>query len=158
MIVKTLMTVILIAFSTGSAFATITGKELYNYCTGNTKVQDQGRSKQFCMGYIAGFLDTYVLTAAMHRIATQNRLFCLGIKGISYQKAMNIAVKYFQNNPDSLNQSARQLLIKAYANQYPCETNRFDQQQTPRFEQNRLQNNNQKNMKNYDYKKNSYKM
>lgn len=121
-----------ILFASFPAFATITGKELLNNCMGKSnnleESKNRGNNRDFCIGYVAGFLDTYVLTSALHRVHPDDRYFCLGNKGISYSRAMQITVGYLQDHPKELNDTARNLLVKAFAEKYPCQKRDYDSQ------------------------------
>lgn len=134
--------------ATSSAFATITGKELLNNCVSKSSdaKEPTRNNRDFCVGYVAGFLDTYVLTVALHRVNPNERHFCLGNKGISYSQAIQVTVNYLQKHPKELNDTARNLLVKAFAERYPCQSNyqprhdqRYDQNQTDQYQDNRYQ-------------------
>lgn len=124
---KLLIAAVILLFTANMAPATIKAQELLRYCTEKNESK-QNVKPNFCIGYIAGFLDTYVLTSALHGVTEKNRHFCLGSKGIPYGEAIRVAVDYMNAHPNLQNQSARRVLLMAFANRFPC--NQMKQQQS----------------------------
>ncbi len=111
----------LLMFGASQALATITADELLKRCKGeaqNINKNDGGES--YCVGYIAGFLDTYMLVIAIHDVKHNKKYFCLPKSGISLQRAKQVTDNYFENHHKDLNRPARVVLVKAFANAYPC--------------------------------------
>ncbi len=113
---KVTLTSLVLLVCTAPAFATLTGEELLNRC----KATGSDYKIGFCRGYIASFLDTYVLTHAVHKVPKGRKLFCLPSDGIPLRSAVDVAVQYHQANNKDLHKSARTLLFKAFMKKYPC--------------------------------------
>lgn len=119
-----LVSLSVLIFTSSPVFATVIGKIFLQRCNEEvTMLNSKDVSKGYCIGYIAGFLDTYMLTLALHDVRMHNRLFCLPSEGISLGEAVKTSIKYLQDNPNELNQPARNLLVKAFKQSHPCDNN-----------------------------------
>lgn len=116
---KHILTFLALSFCTVPAFATLTGDELLKRCN-DANSQNKDYNLGFCRGYVASFLDTYVLTHAVHKLPENSKLFCLPTDGIALQTAIDTATKYLGKDQQELSKSARSSLFKAFMQQYPC--------------------------------------
>lgn len=108
---------LLIIFS-HQAQAEITGVELLKACQGDIKKTHQAPGKVFCLGYVSGYLDSYMISSEVH--SANKKLFCLPAKGLSNTEATQIVVDYLNHNSYKLTQSARSLIILAFIQKFPC--------------------------------------
>ena len=73
--------------------------------------------KVHCIGYITGILDGIPLVFA---IRPESRFFCSPTGGISAGQQVRIVVKYLEDNPEKLHDSARMQALLALAQAFPC--------------------------------------
>lgn len=108
----------LLLFFPAIGHAAITGEQLLRACTGNIKNPQEGTGKAFCLGYLSGYLDSYMISSEVH--TNDRKLFCLPAQGISSNEASLIVIEYLQKNPAKLQQSARSSIILAFIQKFPC--------------------------------------
>lgn len=120
-LIKTTLLIMAIALGSVSPFgvgnAAVKASILAKRCNSTNSTNS---AKGYCYGYVAAFLDSYMLTVAVHRIKPQHKLFCLPASGITLKKAVEVVVEFFKNNPEKLSRPARALLLKAYMQKYQC--------------------------------------
>jgi Rap1a immunity proteins len=79
--------------------------------------EDDVRRAMFCSGYLSGFLDAHALTTSFNG---GKKLFCLPESGISGEQAARVIVKFLQDHPERLHESARILAMIALQMAFPC--------------------------------------
>lgn len=75
-------------------------------------------SAAMCTGYINGMLDTNATVRMLN--GDPAAIFCLPQQGIASEQAIRIVVKYLNDNPQHLNQSARVTAAMAVRVAFPC--------------------------------------
>jgi hypothetical protein len=101
-----------LASSEASAFS---GADLYEFCT-EGKGSDQDLS---CVSYVHGFIDGMIVGNA----ARKGEWFCPPSAGISVEQGRLIAEKYLREHPESLHKEAGLLLMLAFVQAFPCQSN-----------------------------------
>lgn len=72
----------------------------------------------WCAAYISGMVDA---TRILGDVNPDGRLICYPQEGISNDQAMRIVVKWLEDHPQSLHESARMSTMIALADAFPCE-------------------------------------
>jgi hypothetical protein len=105
------------------AHAEQTGNDLLRGCTamsktadGNEQSIDDITSSLYWAGYISGFVDSYQITYP----GNKPTLFCVPQQGIENGQMARIVIKYLNDNPKDLHQSARLCLIHSLQDAFPC--------------------------------------
>lgn len=89
----------------------LTGNDIYDWGVQFEREGSPTTTSSFgYIGYISGASD-----------AMNNILFCTP-KNVTYLQAGSIVMKYLRNNPESRNELASALVLKAMAKAYPCKT------------------------------------
>ena len=70
-----------------------------------------------CMGYVQGILDGVQLIFGLQ---PESKFFCPPESGISNDQGLRIVIKWLENNPEKLHESARMAVLIAYAQAFPC--------------------------------------
>lgn len=123
MLQKNILTTLILFFLLGFfslTQAAIRGDEMLRACTGNIQKVEEAGGKLFCLGYMSGFLDSYMITQEVH--GNERKLFCLPPAGLTTSEAAQVIVDYLGKNPNKLEQSARSLIILAFIEKFPCKT------------------------------------
>ncbi len=78
------------------------------------------RSEALKAGVCIGFIDGWLQLAMMLKPPLVNEeLFCPP-KGVTNKQVIDIAVKYMNDHPEKLHQSASQILYDAVSDAFPC--------------------------------------
>jgi len=107
-----------------------TGNDLLRACADTVHLLDRDSqladtemwSAFHCSGYVAGFVDGYVLAEDMeyHRVGSSHPLFCVREGGLVASQEVRIFVKWLRDHPERLHESGRVLLTIALEQAFPC--------------------------------------
>ena len=78
---------------------------------------EEGSPAVYCIGYVAGFLDSHSL--AMTQSGAKKSI-CTPERGITNDQAIRIFVKYLRENPKFLHESGRMSFFVSLAKAFPC--------------------------------------
>jgi len=97
-----------------------TGNEMADACREFLK-ERASPGKEFRAGVCAGFVRGVTDTLAAARLAAPEKIFiCLPTKGFTIGQATRVLMKYFDDHPETLNESAIVLAVQAYRAAYEC--------------------------------------
>lgn len=96
-----------------SAHQIVTTKAFITACTNSNDAAD----KAFCNGFAQGVYDTYVMSRHEKRSPD---FICLGDNRPTRQQSVNDFVKWNEQNPQYLERSAADTLLRYLATVYPC--------------------------------------
>lgn len=104
------------------SFTTI---ELFRDCRGVLKPIDALEPAEYvgvaaCAMYFGGLLDMHSVMST-ERLGNGRPLFCTPSTGISNEQAARIFLKWAENHPESLHESARVEAILALSHAFPCD-------------------------------------
>lgn len=102
----------LFCLSISVANAATSGNKLVEYCR---FYPSKTEASSFCMGYIMGVLDDIRVVGE----ANGNKYFCQP-PSVTGEQLMSVAIKYMNDNPESLNYTASSLIVLAYMKAFPC--------------------------------------
>lgn len=71
-----------------------------------------------CAGYVDGFIDSYRVSTLYYR---QPDAFCLPAGGISIDQAIRVVVRYLEEHPKELHESARSSVFLSLRTAFPCD-------------------------------------
>lgn len=71
----------------------------------------------YCYGYVDGFIDSYRASTFYYQ---QPDAFCLPARGISIDQATRVIVRYLEEHPKELHESARSSVFRAMRTAFPC--------------------------------------
>jgi hypothetical protein len=91
--------------------AFLNGEELYSYLTSQDESQRMG-----ARGYIAGIVDLHVVMVSSY---SAPRLFCRP-GGLTRDRTRDIVKEYLENNPESRQVFAAEVVTRALGEAYPC--------------------------------------
>ena len=110
---------LLVALPPSTASSMGRGDQMLWQCKGRATSEAEGVMGQLvCAAYISGFIDSYQLTTAAHRVTP---VICLPPSGISNDQGMRIVTKYLEAHPEDLHESARSSVFLALREAFPCE-------------------------------------
>lgn len=99
------------------------GSSYLQLCSATVKELDGGRLTEVegidalhCSAYVSGFVDAVRVTSK--RKAADE--VCLPEGGVQLSQVVRIFVKYLRDNPQTLHQEARTLLLTALLKAFPC--------------------------------------
>ena len=98
-----------------------TGNDIINACpaifdTNNASVE-QTIAAIDCAGYVSGLNDMAVLLQGIF----QQEAFCMpNSEGLETGQLIRVFLKWLNDNPETLHESARSLFISAMGNHFPC--------------------------------------
>ncbi len=110
----------LLSFVSSLSFASYFGNtaDLLNKCNAS---ETSSVAKQFqeihCVGYLSGIIDGVQL---VFNVRPKSKFFCAPNKGISSEDLLKIVQEWTNNNPKSLEESARMTTLIAYGKKFPC--------------------------------------
>ncbi len=100
------------------------GARFLNACGAAVKQQDgvnishdEVIGSVWCVGYVAGFVDSISVAP---KIGGTRQNICLPQQGISNEQAIRLFVKYLRENPQVLHESGRMSLFITLAQTFPC--------------------------------------
>ena len=93
------------------------GDELLWACSAELDNIENAMRKIQCVGYLQGMLDGVQLVFGL---TPESKFFCPPVSGMSADQQLRIVIKYLENNPETLHQSARVLVLSAYTQAFPC--------------------------------------
>jgi len=111
-----------LSFISFSSLAQRTGNDVLNDCpivydTSNAASPQQLFSGMDCVGYIAGINDMAALMQGLNK----TNLYCLPKKqGLETGQILRVFLKWLQEHPETLHESARSLFISAMKDNFPC--------------------------------------
>lgn len=73
--------------------------------------------RMHCIGYVSGFLDAQTLLASA---PAQGRQLCLPKDGISNDQAVRLVLKWLDDRPETLHESARTAVFGALMTAFAC--------------------------------------
>ena len=76
----------------------------------------RGRQQALCIGYIDGIVDSNAMMQGFLGV----QLFCPSPGGISLDQAMRIFLKWANDHPEQLHESARISVMLSLAQAFPC--------------------------------------
>ena len=92
--------------------------ELLWNCNGTASSEAEALlGKAICDGYVDGFIDSYRVSTTYYG---QPDAFCLPATGISIDQAIRVIVRYLEEHPNELHQSARSSVFLALRTAFPC--------------------------------------
>src|SRR5262245_34893199 len=99
-------------------------EDLVRRCQGNASVRTDARDKLlenlmetgFCQDFFSGILSANAIATSV----LGNSLFCTPPDGISLDQAIKVYLKYAQDHPEQLHESARSTVIVAFRLAFPC--------------------------------------
>lgn len=113
---------LVIMLSISSARAEQRADELLWKCNGTAKDEVQAAlGKLYCIGYISGLIDGHQITSNI--LKPEKKFLCLPKDGISNDQAVRIVVKWLNEHPEELHQTARVAVLVALRNAFPCGDN-----------------------------------
>lgn len=111
---------LLLLFSTQLCHAEITGNDILTDCPYifNDNKSDHLKmvKASHCMGFISGLNDM----AALFQSLFDTKAYCLPEKGLETGQVMRVFIKWLDEHPESLHESARSLFISAFNDAFPC--------------------------------------
>lgn len=122
-----------LALTPMTSFATITSKDLLDYCTTYVQIRDNvykgtpdneaGVETGICLAYIVGIINMDSLVAESStkdgETAKGGWALCLP-DDITGDQSADAVLKYLHNNPDEVNTSTAVMVVKALRDAYPC--------------------------------------
>jgi len=100
----------------GEALAEYDGTDLLDYCS--EYINYKGDMEfGLCMGFVLGVRDTPRALWSGYSLA--KRIFCLP-EGVAPQQEVRVVVKYLEDNPAKLHESAAVLVMGALSGAFPC--------------------------------------
>ena len=100
------------------------GTQLLRACGAAVKQQDgvnisdqEMIESLWCIGYVAGFLDSMSIAQTL---GGGRQGVCLPQRGIQNEQAIRILVKYLRDNPQHLHETGRMSLYIALGKAFPC--------------------------------------
>ena len=87
------------------------------YRNGNDLLGDCRASRDVCVSYVMGVVDTIVF---QQRIVTRKKFLCIPLDETSGRLA-DIVLEYLKENPESRRWSAALLVNNALVAEYPCQ-------------------------------------
>ena len=79
--------------------------------------EEEAVQSLYCVGYVAGFLDSMSITVS---VTGGRQSVCLPQRGITNDQAIRIFVKYLRENPQTLHESGRMSLYISLLSAFPC--------------------------------------
>ena len=96
----------------------IKGDQLLSKLTGQTTSEvDQALNLINSMGYVQGFLDSYIALVATKPCAY---FICLPEEGMSVEYCASIIATWLKKHPNQLDNTARTLIYRALGEYFPC--------------------------------------
>ena len=99
-------------------------EELVRRCEGNASVKEQEREtvveNAVLLGYCSGFFAGILSASPLAERLTGKPLFCLPKDGISIDQSIKIFLKFAQDHPQELHQSARIIVAVSLSLAFPC--------------------------------------
>ena len=86
-------------------------------CTGLTPKDTPMLGKLSCIKYIDGIMDMHSMSVGFRKMSP---FFCAPKTGISLDQAMRIFIKWANENPSQLHQSARTSVLISLTKTFPC--------------------------------------
>ena len=115
-------TILLVLLAVSTAHASTRADELLWKCNGTGDDEtDAMLGKLACASYLSGFLDAYTITTYGQK---SNHLICLPDRGISNDQTIRIVVKFLEDHPEDLHESARSMVFVALQAAFPCRADR----------------------------------
>ena len=103
------------------------GNELLRMCNAAVSLDDgsdldPGETLKafYCMGYLSGVTDGYVLAVSLSERGYK-RTLCPPTEGIEPSQAVRIVAKWLKENPEGLQERARTSILIALSKAFPCE-------------------------------------
>jgi hypothetical protein len=84
---------------------------------GQAKTLDQTLNAGYCAGYISGIIDAHTILVGSRRAESQ---WCLPKQGISAMDAALVVVKWADDHPERLHETARVEIMIALHMAFPC--------------------------------------
>jgi len=94
----------------GEALAEYDGTDLLDYCSEYSNYKGD-MEFGLCLGFVSGVRDTAQAIA--------KRIFCLP-EGVQPQQEVRVVIKYLEDNPAKLHESAAVLVMGALSGAFPC--------------------------------------
>ena len=99
-------------------------EDLVRRCQGNASVRTDATEKLientmergFCFGFFSGILSANAIATGV----LGSPLFCTPRDGISLDQAIKVYLKYAQDHPEQLHESARSTVVVAFRLAFPC--------------------------------------
>jgi hypothetical protein len=109
-----------ISFAAISSVRADTGNEMAGNCRAFLK-EKIPNSQYFDAGICAGFVNGVTDTLSIARMASPETIgICIPGEGFTMGQAARVLLKYFDDHPETLNENASLLALKAYRAAYPC--------------------------------------
>jgi hypothetical protein len=81
------------------------------------KTLEQVRDSAYCVGYLNGMIEVHTILAGAGRARPQ---WCLPEAGISNAEAQKVIIKWADDHPERLHESARVEIMIALVTAFPC--------------------------------------
>jgi hypothetical protein len=109
-----------VAAGVGERVPHLRSDELLLRCTGRSHAAEalQAVDEMLCHEYIRGFIDSYVVTVAVHRVTDLH--ICMPEVGLTNEQSMRVVVKWLTDHPNRLHESARTSVFLALHEAFPC--------------------------------------
>jgi hypothetical protein len=104
--------------STNSEAEITRTEQLVWECSGQVPAEAPQLGQVHCAGYISGLLDMYALMSSPK--FGGKAIYCIPAEGISNDQAAKVFMKWANEHPEQLNESARMSFLIALHEAFPC--------------------------------------
>ena len=83
---------------------------------GGALTSDEQIGALICSSYVTGYLDAFVLSGDI----PLKKLICLPERGLTVEQVERVFLKYLMENPETLHEPGRGLLMRSLGKAFPC--------------------------------------
>jgi hypothetical protein len=114
-----------ISFAVGDAPVTLDGNRLLPQCEDAVRVANDSRrgldaDASYCLGFVNGIMEMAYDWQASTKQSKLTFLPCLPSDGMTSMQAVRIVTKYLNSHPEKLHRDAKNLVVEALKEAFPC--------------------------------------